>query len=139
MGTWFRPGGNRSIPLEVRPGGRQVRRPLRGGEGATGTSLDWGEVMTGRRSTRPDEVNAAARSTSWLFNEDTVDKVLEHLMDPRREGQAGGDRLGKTILFAKQPEPRRSSSDERFIYQLPGSSTAATSPGSSTTTAYPYA
>lgn len=36
----------------------------------------------------------------WLFNEDTVDKVLEHLM---RAGVkvASGDRLGKTIIFAK--------------------------------------
>jgi type I restriction enzyme R subunit len=37
---------------------------------------------------------------AWLFNEDTVDKVLAHLMT---EGQrvAGGDRVGKTIIFAK--------------------------------------
>ena len=36
----------------------------------------------------------------WLFNEDTVDKVLEQLM---RSGEkvADGDRLGKTIIFAK--------------------------------------
>ena len=36
----------------------------------------------------------------WLFNADTVDKVLEHLM---RNGikVEGGDRLGKTIVFAK--------------------------------------
>ncbi|WP_390910993.1 type I restriction-modification enzyme R subunit C-terminal domain-containing protein [Pseudosulfitobacter sp. SM2401] len=36
----------------------------------------------------------------WLFNEDTVDKVLEHLM---RNGikVEGGDRFGKTIVFAK--------------------------------------
>ena len=36
----------------------------------------------------------------WLFNQDTVDKVLEHLMT-RGEKVAGGDRLGKTIIFAK--------------------------------------
>lgn len=36
----------------------------------------------------------------WLFNKDTVDKVLEHLMT-RGLTVAGGDRLGKTILFAK--------------------------------------
>lgn len=47
----------------------------------------------------PDRVDAAAVN-KWLFNEDTVDKVLEHLM---RNGQkvADGDRLGKTIIFAK--------------------------------------
>ena len=47
----------------------------------------------------PDEVAAAALNP-WLFNTDTVDKVLAHLMT---QGQkvAGGDRLGKTIVFAK--------------------------------------
>jgi type I restriction enzyme, R subunit len=47
----------------------------------------------------PDKVEAAALN-AWLFNEDTVDKVLAHLMT---SGQtvAGGDRIGKTIIFAK--------------------------------------
>lgn len=36
----------------------------------------------------------------WLFNEDTVDKVLEHLMTHGLK-VAEGDRLGKTIIFAK--------------------------------------
>ncbi len=47
----------------------------------------------------PREVDPAALN-KWLFNADTVDKVLEHLMT---HGQrvAGGDRLGKTIIFAK--------------------------------------
>ena len=57
-------------------------------------ALEWsedGEV--------PDAVSAA-EINKFLFNEDTVDKVLETLM---REGikVAGGDRLGKTIIFAK--------------------------------------
>jgi type I restriction enzyme, R subunit len=47
----------------------------------------------------PDRVEAAAVN-KWLFNKDTVDKVLEHLMT-RGLAVAGGDRLGKTILFAK--------------------------------------
>jgi type I restriction enzyme R subunit len=36
----------------------------------------------------------------WLFNEDTVDKVLRHLME-RGQKVDGGDTLGKTIVFAK--------------------------------------
>ena len=58
-------------------------------------ALEWGE--DGRR--RPTSVEAEAVN-KWLFNKDTVDKVLEHLMT---HGQkvAGGDRLGKTIIFAK--------------------------------------
>jgi type I restriction enzyme R subunit len=37
---------------------------------------------------------------SWLFNKDTVDKVLAHLMENGQKVQ-GGDKLGKTIIFAK--------------------------------------
>lgn len=50
----------------------------------------------------PDRVEADAVN-KWLFNKDTVDKVLEHLM---RRGLhvVGGDRLGKTILFAKNQD-----------------------------------
>jgi type I restriction enzyme R subunit len=47
----------------------------------------------------PDRVEAEAVN-QWLFNKDTVDKVLEHLMT-RGLTVTGGDRLGKTILFAK--------------------------------------
>jgi len=47
----------------------------------------------------PDRVEAEAVN-KWLFNKDTVDKVLEHLMT-RGQTVAGGDRLGKTIVFAK--------------------------------------
>ena len=47
----------------------------------------------------PDRVEAEAVN-KWLFNKDTVDKVLAHLMT-RGVHVAGGDRLGKTIIFAK--------------------------------------
>lgn len=47
----------------------------------------------------PERIEAAAVN-QWLFNKDTVDKVLEHLMT-KGQTVAGGDRLGKTIIFAK--------------------------------------
>ncbi len=47
----------------------------------------------------PEKVEAAAVN-KWLFNIDTVDKVLQHLMT-RGQTVAGGDLLGKTIVFAK--------------------------------------
>jgi len=47
----------------------------------------------------PDFVEAEAVN-KWLFNIDTVDKGLEHIMT-RGQKVAGGDRLGKTIIFAK--------------------------------------
>lgn len=47
----------------------------------------------------PDEIHNSALNT-WLFNTDTVDKVLNHLMTHGIKVQ-GGDKLGKTIVFAK--------------------------------------
>ena len=62
----------------------------------------WDETEWSEDGVVPDEVDAGALN-SWLFNEDTVDKALAHLMT---HGQtvAGGDRLGKTIIFAKNHE-----------------------------------
>lgn len=57
-------------------------------------SLDWSDD-----GTIPDEVDPAELN-QWLFNIDTVDKVLEVLMT-KGHRVAGGDRLGKTIIFAK--------------------------------------
>ncbi len=57
-------------------------------------ALEWdedGEV--------PDVIGAEAVNT-WLFNTDTVDKMLQTLMTQGHR-VAGGDRLGKTIIFAK--------------------------------------
>ena len=56
-------------------------------------TLEWGEDGP------PNEVGAEELNR-FLFNEDTVDKVLATLMT---EGYrvAGGDRIGKTIIFAK--------------------------------------
>jgi len=50
----------------------------------------------------PSVVEAAAVNR-WLFNGDTVDKVLKHVMT-RGLTVAGGDRLGKTIIFAKNQQ-----------------------------------
>lgn len=55
----------------------------------------------------PDEISASALN-NWLFNKDTVDKVLEHLMTHGLKVE-DGDRLGKTIIFAK------SSAHAKFI------------------------
>lgn len=47
----------------------------------------------------PDEIGSSALN-EWLFNTDTVDKVLVHLMDNGQKVE-GGDKLGKSIIFAK--------------------------------------
>lgn len=47
----------------------------------------------------PEEIGAEALN-QWLFNEGTVDEVLRFLLE-RGLKVEGGDRLGKTILFAR--------------------------------------
>jgi type I restriction enzyme R subunit len=60
---------------------------------------EWDAVEWDEDGPVPERVNAEAVNR-WLFNEDTVDKVLEQLMTQGHK-VSGGDRLGKTILFAK--------------------------------------
>jgi len=55
--------------------------------------LEWGE------NGPPEEVDPAAMN-QWLFNQDTVDQVIRHMMI-RGQKVASGDRIGKTIIFAK--------------------------------------
>ncbi|MGH1491343.1 MAG: DEAD/DEAH box helicase family protein [Acidimicrobiales bacterium] len=78
--------------------------------------LDWGEDEDGSPLDPPDEINAAAIN-KFLFNEDTVDKVLEQLMVNGIK-VAGGDRLGKTIIFAKN-QRHAEYIYERFVANYP--------------------
>jgi type I restriction enzyme R subunit len=57
-------------------------------------AIEWDDENGTPQRVEPEAVNR------WLFNKDTVDKVLEHLMTHGLR-VAGGDRLGKTIIFAK--------------------------------------
>lgn len=47
-----------------------------------------------------EDVIDGSALNQWLFNADTVDKVLHHLMQNGIKTH-GGDKLGKTIIFAK--------------------------------------
>ena len=64
----------------------------------------------------PDRVNASAIN-NWLFNQDTVDKALRHLMEHGHKVE-GGDRLAKTILFARNHEHAKFV-EERFNHHYP--------------------
>lgn len=79
-------------------------------EKAQWDELDWDEEQA------PDRVNAEAVNR-WLFNEDTVDKVLEWVMTNGHK-VAGGDRLGKTIIFAKN-HPHAEFIVQRFDKHYP--------------------
>ena len=78
--------------------------------------LEWGEDEEGNPLDPPDQVDPATLNR-WLFNQDTVDKVLEHLMTNGIK-VAGGDRLGKTIIFAKN-QRHADYIYERFIANYP--------------------
>lgn len=78
--------------------------------------FDWGEDEDGNPLDPPEGVGAAELN-KFLFNKDTVDKVLEHLMTDGVK-VAGGDRLGKTIIFAKN-QKHADFIYERFIANYP--------------------
>ena len=73
-------------------------------------SLDWGDQET------PDEISAS-QINKQLFNTDTVDKMLRHLMENGIKVE-GGDRLGKTILFAVNQKHAEFIAD-RFNHNYP--------------------
>jgi type I restriction enzyme R subunit len=72
----------------------QVRRAERG-RADQWDALEWNED-----GTAPDAVDSAAVN-KWLFNTDTVDKVLEHLMT-RGQKVAGGDRSGQDHCLCQE-------------------------------------
>ena len=64
----------------------------------------------------PDEIDSSALNT-WLFNTDTVDKVLSHLMQNGIKVE-GGDKLAKTMVFARSHKHAKFI-EERFNKQYP--------------------
>ncbi len=85
-----------SVPLKFQ------REGIRYDELSEDDKDEWDALEWDEDGAVPDRVEAEAVNR-WLFNKDTVDKVLEHLMT-RGAKVAGGDRLGKTIVFAKNQE-----------------------------------
>ena len=77
-------------------------------------NTDWGTGVATDAS--PSRVDAAAVNR-WLFNTDTVDKVLQHLMENGHTVD-GGDRLAKTIVFARNHD-HALFIEERFNHHYP--------------------
>ena len=78
--------------------------------------LDWGTDEDGNPIDPPDGISSQELN-KWLYNEDTIDRVLEHLMTNGIK-VAGGDRLGKSIIFAKNQRHADFIYD-RFIANYP--------------------
>ena len=83
-------------------------------EQAQWESLDWGDDADD--DGLPERVNASAIN-SWLFNSDTVDKMLQHLMEHGHTVD-GGDRLAKTIIFARN-HAHATFIEEQFNHHYP--------------------
>ena len=77
---------------------------------------EWDSAEWDEEGEIPDVVDPAILNT-WLFNANTVDKALEVLMT-RGHKVAGGDRLGKTIIFAKNQKHAEYITD-RFNINYP--------------------
>lgn len=74
------------------------------------------ELLFGDDAEIPQEIDANALN-QWLFNQNTVDQVIRYLMEHGLKVE-GGDRLGKTIIFARNHEHARYI-QERFDAQFP--------------------
>jgi type I restriction enzyme R subunit len=60
---------------------------------------EYEDTFSDEEGNLPEKIDGNAIN-SWLFNSNTVEKVLETLMTSGNKIQ-GGDKLGKTIIFAK--------------------------------------
>jgi type I restriction enzyme, R subunit len=92
---WLVPPKAVSVPLKI------VRSGLRYDELSEDEKNQWDMLEWGEDEI-PDSVEAA-EVNKRLFNEDTVDRVIAHLMQNGLKVE-GGDRLGKTIIFAKNQD-----------------------------------
>lgn len=99
-----------SVPLKIVRGGLRYD-DLSDEEKDQWDMLDWGEDEP------PDSVDPA-EVNQRLFNEDTVDHVLAHLLQNGLKVE-GGDRLGKTIIFAKN-QAHADFIEQRFNAAYPG-------------------
>lgn len=84
-------------------------------EKAQWEELEWGDNLP-EGTLIPERVNASALN-NWLFNKDTVDKGLQHLIENGHRVE-GGDRLGKTIIFARNQD-HAEFIEQRFNHHYP--------------------
>lgn len=104
------PARSISVPLHF------VREGIKYDELSDEEKAEWEETEWTEDGSVPVQVESPALN-HWLFNKDTVDKALEHLM-VHGQKVAGGDRLGKTIIFAKN-QAHADFIQERFDINYP--------------------
>lgn len=90
---FLRPPAALSVPLKF------LRQGIKYAELSPEDKIKYEETFATSDDDIPDEIDSAALN-EWLFNEDTVNKVLQLLMDKGHKVN-NGDTIGKTIIFAK--------------------------------------
>lgn len=86
-------------PKSISIGSKFLRHGIRYDQLSEEEKAEWDALEWNEDGDIPDEVDAA-QINKYLFNTDTVDKVLEVLMTQGHTVE-DGERLGKTIVFAK--------------------------------------
>jgi type I restriction enzyme R subunit len=109
--TWLVPPKAISVPVKFQRSG--IKYAELSDEEKIAYEEQFSDPVTGEF---PDEIDAAALN-SWLFNADTVDKVIGHLMQNGIKVE-GGDKLAKTIVFARS-HLHAKFIEERFNKQYP--------------------
>ncbi len=99
-----------SVPLKF------VRQGIKYDDLSDDEKDQWDELDWGDDGVIPSEIGAE-EVNRFLFNEDTVDKVLATLMEHGYRVD-GGDRVGKTIVFAKNQQ-HAEFIEERFNLAYP--------------------
>jgi type I restriction enzyme, R subunit len=87
-------------PVEIRIPTKFVREGIKYHDLSEEEKAEYEEMFyDDETGSMPEEILSSALN-NWLFNADTVRKVIDHLL---KNGQKveGGDKLGKTIIFAK--------------------------------------
>jgi type I restriction enzyme R subunit len=90
---FLRPPKAYSVPLKF------PRQGIKYDELSAEDKITYEETFATSEDDMPDEIDSAALN-EWLFNQDTVNKVLQLLMDKGQKVN-NGDTIGKTIIFAK--------------------------------------
>lgn len=103
-------------PLAVSVPTKFLREGIRYADLTEAEKDDWDALDWDEDGEIPDAV-AAEELNRFLFNADTVDKVLATLMTDGHK-VAGGDRLGKTIIFAKN-QAHAQFIEQRFNINYP--------------------
>jgi len=76
-----------------------VRRGIQYSELSEEEQAQYEETFRDEYGEVPESIDAGALN-SWLFNQDTIDKVIDYLMENGLRVE-GGDKMGKSIIFAK--------------------------------------